>query len=157
MRVIYPGTFDPVTNGHLDMIKRASLAFDEVIVAVLDNISKSPLFSTEERVSLLKQTCKDFPNVEVEHFSGLLVEFAESKNTYTILRGLRAVSDYENEMKNALANRQLNENIETLFMVSKSEYTFLSSSLVKEIASFHGDVSKMAPLEVIKALEEKYK
>lgn len=157
MKVIYPGSFDPVTNGHLDIIKRASENFDEVIVAILDNKSKKPLFNVEERKYMLKESVKDLDNVEVDSFSGLLVEYVKKSDTNVVLRGLRVVSDYENEMRNALANKSLDNNIETLFMVSKAEYTFLSSSIAKEIASFHGNVEELVPKVVNEKLKDKYK
>ena len=157
MKVIYPGSFDPVTNGHLDIIQRAAKNFDEVTVAILDNKSKSPLFTIEERIAMLKEATKSLENVNIDSFSGLLVDYVAKSNTNTVLRGLRAISDYENEMRNALANNSLNNDVETIFMVSKSEYTFLSSSVVKEIASFNGEVKNMVPEVVCKQLKEKYK
>lgn len=157
MRVIYPGSFDPVTNGHLDIIQRAAKNFDEVTVAILDNKSKSPLFTIEERIEMLKEATKSLDNVTIDSFSGLLVDYVAKSNTNTVLRGLRAISDYENEMRNALANNSLNNEVETIFMVSKSEYTFLSSSVVKEIASFKGDVKNMVPEIVCNKLKMKFK
>lgn len=157
MKVIYPGSFDPVTNGHLDLIRRASNTFDEIIVAVLDNKSKNALFSLDEKLNMLEESCKIYPNVSIDYFSGLLVDYVESKKIYTIIRGLRAISDYENEMRNALANKNLYPELETLFMVSKAEYTFLSSSIVKEIASFQGNVRNLVPENVSEALQNKYK
>lgn len=157
MKVIYPGSFDPVTNGHVDIIKRASMNFDEVVVSILDNKSKKSLFTLEERISMLREATSEFDNVTIDSFSGLLVDYIESMDTNTVLRGLRAISDYENEMRNALANKSLNNNVETLFMVSKAEYTFLSSSVVKEIASFNGDVSKMVPKSVSIKLKNKFR
>ena len=141
MTVIYPGSFDPVTYGHLDIIERCSNKFEKVIVAVLNNTSKNVLFTVEERVKLLEKTIKKYDNVEIDTFSGLLIDYAKKKNVTTMVRGLRAVSDFEYEMQMALANRKLYPEIETLFMVSSSDYTYLSSSLVKEIASFNGDIS----------------
>lgn len=157
MKVIYPGSFDPVTNGHIDIIKRASVNFEEIVVAILDNKSKSPLFTLEERISMLKDATSEFENVTIDSFSGLLVDYVEAMDTNTVLRGLRAISDYESEMRNALANKSLNNNIETLFMVSKAEYTFLSSSVVKEIAGFNGDVSNMVPESVSVKLKNKFR
>lgn len=157
MKVIYPGSFDPVTNGHLDIITRASITFDEVVVAILDNKSKGPLFTIDERMNMLKEATSHLDNVVIDSFDGLLVEYVSRMDTNTVLRGLRAISDYENEMRNALANKSLNDNIETIFMVSTTQYTFLSSSIVKEIASFHGDVSGMVPENVCIALKDKYK
>lgn len=157
MKVIYPGSFDPVTNGHLDIITRASITFDEVVVAILDNKSKGPLFSLKERMEMLKEATAHLDNVTIDSFGGLLVDYVSQMDTNTVLRGLRAISDYENEMRNALANKSLNDDIETVFMVSTTKYTFLSSSVVKEIASFDGDVSGMVPENVCIALRNKYK
>lgn len=157
MIVIYPGSFDPVTNGHLDIIDRCSQKFDKVIVAILNNTSKKTLFSVEERTELLKEVLKDYKNVEVDTFSGLLIDYAKEKGVTTMIRGLRAVSDFEYEMQMSLVNRKLYNEIETLFMVSSSEYAFLSSSIVKEIAMFDGDISCLVPKVVQKALREKLK
>ena len=157
MIVIYPGSFDPVTNGHLDIIDRCSRKFDKVIVSILNNTSKKTLFSVEERTELLKKVLKDYKNVEVDTFSGLLIDYAKEKGVTTMIRGLRAVSDFEYEMQMSLVNRKLYNEIETLFMVSSSEYAFLSSSIVKEIAMFDGDVSCLVPKVVQKALKEKLK
>jgi len=157
MAVIYPGSFDPVTNGHLDIIKRCSSKFDKVIVAVLNNTSKHVLFTIEERIKMLEMTVKEYDNVEVDTFSGLLIDYAKEKKVTTMVRGLRAVSDFEYEMQMALANRKLFADIETLFMVSNSEYAYLSSSIVKEIATFNGDVSCLVPKVVNEALKEKLK
>lgn len=156
MKVIYPGSFDPVTNGHMDIIKRASISFDEVVVAVLDNKNKRSLFTIDERVQMLTEATKEFPNVSIDSFAGLLVEYVKSMDTNTVIRGLRAISDYESEMRNALANKNLYPELETLFMVSRAEYTFLSSSIVKEIASFKGNVTNLVPDNVSKALLNKY-
>lgn len=157
MTVIYPGSFDPVTYGHLDIIERCSKKFDKVIVAVLNNTSKNVLFTVEERVEMLEKTLEKYDNVEVDTFSGLLIDYAKKKNVTTMVRGLRAVSDFEYEMQMALANRKLYPDIETLFMVSSSDYTYLSSSLVKEIAMFDGDISCLVPKIVREALTEKLK
>lgn len=157
MNIIYPGSFDPVTNGHLDLIKRASEFFGSVTVAILNNPNKTPLFSLEERKELLELSTKDLLNVTVDTFSGLLVDYMDEIETYIVLRGLRAVSDYENEMRNALANNSLDNRVETLFMVSKTEYTFLSSSLVKEIASYNGKIDNLVPKAVEIALKNKYR
>ncbi|HLS52909.1 MAG TPA: pantetheine-phosphate adenylyltransferase, partial [Tissierellaceae bacterium] len=138
MKVIYPGSFDPVTYGHLDIIERCANKFDHVIIAVLNNVSKKSTFSIDERIRLLEETTKHLDNIEVDSFSGLLADYAEKKKCNTMIRGLRAVSDFEYEMQMALVNRKMNENIETLFMVSSSEYVYLSSSIVKEIASYGG-------------------
>lgn len=157
MAVIYPGSFDPVTYGHLDIIERCSNKFEKVIVAVLNNTSKNVLFTVEERVEMLEKTIGKYDNVEIDMFSGLLIDYAKKKNITTMVRGLRAVSDFEYEMQMALANRKLFPDIETLFMVSSSDYTYLSSSLVKEIAMFDGDVSCLVPKVVNEALKEKLK
>lgn len=157
MKVMYPGSFDPVTYGHLDIIKRCSEKFGHVIIAVLNNSSKDSLFTIEERMELLKETTKDLKNIEIDSFSGLLADYARKKNCTTMIRGLRAVSDYEYEMQMALVNRKLNKDIETLFMVSRSEYVYLSSSIVKEVASYDGDISFFVPELVRKKLKEKIK
>lgn len=155
MPVIYPGSFDPVTYGHLDIIKRCSKKFDKVIVAILKNPSKNTMFTVEERVALLENEIKEFHNVEVDTFSGLLVDYAKQKNITTMVKGLRAVSDFEYEMQMALANRKLYNEIETLFMVASGDYVYLSSSIAKEIAAFGGDISCFVPKSVEKAIKEK--
>ncbi|SHI04567.1 pantetheine-phosphate adenylyltransferase [Sporanaerobacter acetigenes] len=157
MIVIYPGSFDPVTNGHLDIIERCSKKFDKVIVAILNNSSKKTLFTVEERTELLKQAVKKYDNVEIDNFSGLLIDYAKERNVTTMVRGLRAVSDFEYEMQMALVNKKLYGDIETLFMVSSGEYAYLSSSIVKEVVMFGGDVSCLVPNVVEKALKEKLK
>lgn len=145
---ICPGSFDPVTLGHLDIIKRASLLFEKVIVAVMVNPAKKAAFTSEERVELLRRALPDLPNVEIMSFNGLLVDFAYSQNANVILKGLRAVSDFEYEFQMALANKKLGNDIETVFLPTNSENMFLSSSVVKQIASFGGDISPFVP-EVI--------
>lgn len=157
MVVIYPGSFDPVTYGHLDIINRCSKKFDKVIVAVLNNKSKKSMFTIEERIELLEEVLKDYDNVEVDTFSGLLVDYAREKGCTTMVRGLRAVSDFEYEMQMALANKKLKPDIETLFMVSNGKYAYLSSSIVKEVAIFGGDVSCFVPHTVEIALKKKIK
>ena len=157
MKVVYPGSFDPVTYGHLDIIGRCSDKFDHVIIAVLNNVSKKGLFSVEERIALLKETTKEFPNVEIDSFSGLLTEYAKQKNCSTMIRGLRAVSDFEYEMQMALVNRKTYNQMETLFMVPSAEHVYLSSSIVKEIAYYGGEVSCFVPKIVENALVDKYK
>lgn len=157
MIAIYPGSFDPVTNGHLDIIRRASLLTDILYVAVLENPNKNPTFSVEERIDLLKKCTDDLKNIVIEPFSGLLIDYAQKVGAKIIFRGLRAVSDYEYELQMSLANRKLKPDLETLFMVANSKYSFLSSSLVKEIASFGGDLSGMLPEFVIKEVEAKVK
>lgn len=157
MVVIYPGSFDPVTYGHLDIIDRCSKKFDKIIVSVLNNKSKKNMFTIEERVELLKEVLKEYDNVEVDTFSGLLVDYAKEKNCTTMIRGLRAVSDFEYEMQMALVNKKLEEDIETFFMVSRGAYAYLSSSIVKEVAMFGGNVSCFVPKIVELALKDKIK
>lgn len=157
MIAVYPGSFDPVTNGHIDIIQRAAKLTDTLYVAVLTNPSKKPFFTVEERISLLKKVTEDIPNVKIEPFSGLLIDYAEKIGAKIIFRGLRAVSDYEYELQMALANKKLKGDTETLFMVANSKYSFLSSSLVKEIATFGGDLTGMVPDFVISEVEAKIK
>ena len=154
--VIYPGSFDPPTNGHLDVIKRASRLFDRVIVGVARNESKQPLFTLAERRNLIEESVADLDNVEVDVFEGLLVEYVENQNGNAVIRGLRAVSDFEFEFQMALMNRKLNEKVETLFMMPRASYSFLSSHLVKEIASLGGDVSAFVTQSVRKALQSRF-
>jgi len=142
---VCPGSFDPATNGHIDIIKRSGELFDKVIVAVLNNPSKQPLFSVEERVELLKKTCCSMENVEIDSFSGLLIEYAKSRNASVIVKGLRAVSDFEYELQMALMNKKLNPGIETVFMMTSSKYSYLSSSLVKEVAKLGGCIKGLVP------------
>src|SRR6059058_4482249 len=155
-RAIYPGSFDPVTNGHLDVVERARKLFDEVIVAVAQNDEKQPLFSLEERLELLKQTAGKIDNVRVAQFDGLLVEFARTEKASAVIRGLRAVSDFEFEFQMALMNRKLQGAVETIFLMPKEEYTYLSSRIIKEIARLGGDVSGFVPAPVAKALKSKF-
>ncbi|RKD34375.1 pantetheine-phosphate adenylyltransferase [Thermohalobacter berrensis] len=157
MVVLYPGSFDPVTNGHLDIIKRCSKKFNKVIVAVLNNPSKKPMFTVEERVKLLQEVCKDYDNVEIDCFSGLLVDYAKKRDISAIVKGLRAVSDFEYELQMALMNRNLDNDIETLFLMTSAKYSFLSSSLVKEVARFNGDISDLVPKSVEQAIKVKIK
>lgn len=154
-RAIYPGSFDPVTNGHLDVIARARKLFDEVIVAVAHNIEKEPLFTLEERLRLLRTVLASDAGVRVGQFEGLLVEFAVLEKANAVIRGLRAVSDFEFEFQMALMNRKLEGTVETIFLMPKEEYTYLSSRLVKEIARLGGDVSAFVPSPVAKALADK--
>jgi pantetheine-phosphate adenylyltransferase len=153
--VIYPGTFDPITNGHLDLITRATVLFARVIVAVAKNEDKHPLFSHEERINLVKEAIKNLPQVEVTGFDGLLVDFVRKKRGQAVLRGLRAVSDFEFEFQLALMNRKLDPNFETIFMMPNEEYTFLSSRMVKEIAKLGGNISQFVPQHVSVALRKK--
>jgi pantetheine-phosphate adenylyltransferase len=152
---IYPGSFDPLTNGHLDLIERAAKLFDQVIVAIANNDSKNPLFTLSERSDLVNRSVKLLKNVETDTFDGLLVDYVERRSGQAILRGLRAVSDFEFEFQLALMNRKLNERVETIFMMPKDTYTFLSSRIVKEIARLGGDVSAFVPPQVREALTKK--
>ena len=155
--VIYPGSFDPITNGHLDVMQRAAKLFDKVIVAVAKNESKKPLFSIQERLALVQEAVKDIPQIEADSFEGLLVDFVEKRKGDAIVRGLRAVSDFEFEFQLALMNRKLNDRVETIFMMPRGAYTFLSSSIVKEVASLGGDVNSFVPPHVQAALKGKLK
>lgn len=153
---VVPGSFDPITNGHLDIIKRAADVFDTVYVAVLNNSSKQPLFNVEERISLIAEVTKQFPNIRIESSSGLLIEYAQQKKAQAIVRGLRAVSDFEYEMQITSMNRVLDEHIETFFIMTKNQYSFLSSSIVKEVAKYGGNVSELVPKVVEQALKGKF-
>ncbi len=150
MRIaVCPGSFDPVTKGHLDIINRAAKLFDKVIVLVVINPDKNPYFSVEERVRFIKRVTADIPNVEVDAYGGLLAEYVSIKNACAIVKGLRAVSDFEYEFQMALANKHLNHELETLFLTTSPEYLYLSSSLVKQMAAFGGDVSEFIPQELV--------
>lgn len=153
---VYPGSFDPITLGHIDVLKDSAQMFDKVIITVSNNINKNALLSVEERLNLIKESIKDIPNVEVDSFDGLTVEYAKSKNATILLRGLRAVSDFEYEMQLSQTNRALNEDIKTVFLITKPEYNFISSSTVKEILKNKGDISKFVPTPVYKYLTERY-
>ena len=153
---VCPGSFDPVTFGHLEIIRRGAKVFDKVYVCVLNNSSKKPLFTVEERCGLLREVTKDIPNVQVESFRGLLIDYAKSKQANVILRGLRAVSDFEYEMQGTSMNKVLDENIETFFMMTNNQYSFLSSSIVKEVAKYKGSVAELVPEAVEAALEKKF-
>lgn len=154
---IYPGSFDPVTYGHLDIIHRAALLVDELIVSVLNNTAKSPLFSVEDRVKMLKEATKDIPNVRVESFQGLLIDYAREKNVNFVIRGLRAITDFEYELQIAQTNRQLSsKQLDTIFLTTSLEYAYLSSTVIKEIASFNGDISMCVPEFVKELIYEKY-
>ncbi len=155
-RAIYPGSFDPVTYGHIDIIERASDIFDELIVAVLDNKAKSPLFSVNERVNILKEVLKDINNVKILSYEGLLVDFAMANDANVIVRGLRAVTDFEYELQMAQTNNVLNSGVDTMFLTTSLEYAYLSSSTVKEVASYGGDISKFVPPYVEKLTYEKF-
>lgn len=154
---VVPGSFDPITNGHIDIIRRAADVFDTVYVAVLNNSSKQPLFSIEERIALIEEVTKELPNIRIETSSGLLIDYAREKKAKAIVRGLRAVSDFEYEMQITSMNRVLDENIETFFIMSKNQYSFLSSSIVKEVAKYGGQVCELVPPVVDEALKEKFK
>ncbi|MGS2776731.1 pantetheine-phosphate adenylyltransferase [Robertmurraya sp. GLU-23] len=154
---VCPGSFDPITYGHLDIITRGAKVFDEVFVVVLSNSSKKPLFSVEERTEMIREVTKHLPNVKVDSFQGLLVDYASSVGASAIIRGLRAVSDFEYEMQITSMNRVLNDQIETFFIMTNSQYSFLSSSIVKEVAKYKGKISELVPPLVEKALMEKNK
>lgn len=156
IKALYPGSFDPVTNGHTDIIMRASTLFDEVLVTVLPNLSKSPLFSLEERLSLLEKVTGDYKNVKVTTYSGLLVDFAVEQNAQVIIKGLRAVSDFEYEFQMALMNRKLNKEVDTLFLMTQSKNAYLSSSLIKEVARLKGCINGLVPKVVEDALISKF-
>lgn len=154
---VYPGSFDPVTLGHLDIIHRAAKQFDKLIVAVLNNTSKNPLFTVEERKELLRSVTGHLPNVEIDSFRDLLVRYMKTRQADVIIRGIRSVSDFEMELQLASMNHQLDSEIETIFMMTNPKYSYLSSSIVKEIAQFKGDVGDLVPAEVENALVSKYK
>ena len=152
---IYPGSFDPLTNGHVDIIQRGSGLFDRIVVAILLNVEKSPLFTVEERVEICREVLSPYPNVEVDTFDGLLVEYARARRAGVIVRGLRAISDFEYEMQMALMNRHLNPEVETVFMMPAEPYTYVSSRLVKEVVALGGSVTKLVPSVVEQRLREK--
>ncbi|HUP45345.1 MAG TPA: pantetheine-phosphate adenylyltransferase [Thermoanaerobaculia bacterium] len=153
MRIaVYPGSFDPLTNGHMDIIRRGRRLFDRVLVAVLENEEKSPLFTTAERMELIKVSTADIPGIEVHSFSGLLVDFMKRMKATVVVRGIRAVSDYEYELQMALMNRELHPDIETIFLLPAVEYTYVSSRLVKEVFRLGGDVARLVPPPVLESL-----
>ncbi|MFP5111161.1 pantetheine-phosphate adenylyltransferase [Bacillaceae bacterium C204] len=154
---VCPGSFDPITYGHLDIIRRGAKIFDTVYVSVLNNSSKNPLFTVEERMNLIKAVTKDLPNVKVDVHAGLLVDYAKAVNANAIIRGLRAVSDFEYEMQITSMNRVLNDEIETFFIMTNNQFSFLSSSIVKEVAKYNGDISTLVPPIVEKELQKKFK
>jgi pantetheine-phosphate adenylyltransferase len=154
--VIYPGTFDPITNGHLDIIERATMLFDCVTIAVTTNPAKNPLFTVTERVTLIRLVTKQFSNVEVDSFTGLLVDYVRKQGACAIIRGLRAVSDFEYEFQMALVNRKLSDGIVTVYLMPHEKYTYLNSTIVKEVAAFGGDVSRFVPPEVEVQLKQKF-
>jgi pantetheine-phosphate adenylyltransferase len=152
---VYPGSFDPLTNGHLDIIRRSTHLFDRVIVALLENEGKSPLFTVAERKDLIATCTRDIPGIEVQSFTGLLVDFMEGMNANVVVRGIRAVSDYEYELQMALMNRELNARVETIFMLPAVEYTYVSSRLVKEVFRLGGDVARLVPPQVLESLKRR--
>lgn len=157
MRIaVYPGSFDPITNGHLDIIERASKIYDKLVVGVLSNGNKKPLFSAEERVEMIRKVTNHIKNVEVDTFAGLLVDFAKSKDAEVIVKGLRTVADFEYEFQMALLNKTLNPECETVFMMTNTKYSYISSSMVKELAHFHGDLTGLVPCEILETIKEKY-
>ena len=158
MRIaVYPGSFDPVTFGHLDIINRASKMFDEVIVAVMCNSAKTPLFSLDERVKMLQESVKDLSNVRIESFSGLLIDYCKSADIHIVIRGLRAITDFEYELQIAQTNKELSHNqVDTVFLTTSLKYSYLSSSVVKEIASYNGDISPCVPEFIADKLYQKY-
>ena len=155
LRAIYPGSFDPVTNGHIDIIKRAAAISDELIVGVLQNKAKTPLFSVEERVIMLREVTKHLKNVKIIPFEGLLIEFAKQMDAKVIVRGLRAITDFEYELQMSQTNRKLNSDVETLFLTTSLDYSYLSSTTVKEVASFNGDITQFVPEYVAEKVTEK--
>ena len=157
VRAIYPGSFDPITYGHIDIAKRAAELFDELYVVVMENKRKNYTFTIEERVEMVKECLKDLPNVRVDTFSGLLVEYTTKNNINVVIRGLRAVTDFEYELQMALANKEICNGVETVFLMTDKNYSFLSSSLVNEVASFGGQVSQWVPEFVERKLREKFK
>jgi pantetheine-phosphate adenylyltransferase len=152
---IYPGTFDPITNGHLDILERALKLFDRVIIAIARNSAKNPLFSEEERLAMIKESVKHLKGVEIDSFDILLVEYARKKKAAAVVRGLRAISDFEYELQMALMNRKLNEDLVTVFLMPNERYTYLNSSIVREIARHKGNIREFVPPHVLRALEEK--
>ena len=152
---IYPGSFDPITSGHLNIIRRASNIFDSLIVCVMVNAGKNPMFTLEERENLIRRVTEDLPNVEVDHSSELLAEYARRKGSCVILKGLRAGSDFENEFQMALINRKLNPELDTMFLTADSQYMYLSSSMVKELGSYGADLTDFLPVEIIPDFQER--
>lgn len=155
MKAVYPGSFDPVTSGHLDIIERAAKVFDRLIVAVATNLDKEPLFTVEERLEMLREACSHVSNVEVDYFHGLLVDYVGGQGAKVIIRGLRVLSDFDTEFQMALTNKQLNEDIETLFVMTNAEHLFLSSRIVKELATFGAPIEGLVPPGVAKRLIER--
>ena len=157
MRIaVYPGSFDPITNGHLDIIRRAAKVYDQVIVGVLNNISKKPVFSAQERLEMIREVTEEIPNVSSDTFTGLLVDFARQKNATVIIKGLRTVSDFEYEFQMALLNKALNPEYETMFMMTDTKYSYISSSMVKEVAKYNGELEGLVPPQLIQKIKLKY-
>lgn len=156
MKAIYPGSFDPVTNGHLDIIQRAASVVDELIIAVLINSDKKPLFTMDERMDMIREATREIPNIRVKSFTGLTVDFARENGAKVMVRGLRAVTDFESEMQIAQTNHSIEPDIETIFFTTSLEYSFLSSTIVKEIAQYGSDVSKLVPPVVEEAFHRKF-
>ncbi|MFA5527140.1 MAG: pantetheine-phosphate adenylyltransferase [Peptostreptococcales bacterium] len=152
---LYPGTFDPITNGHLDIIKRALRFSDELIVAVLNNPTKKPFFTVEERMEIIKEVTKDLPNVRVDSFSGFVVDYVKKNNINSVIRGLRGVADFEYELQMSQMNSEIYPDMERVFLMTRGKYSYISSSLVKEVFSFGGDIGKVVPKEVVKHMEMK--
>ena len=152
---IYPGTFDPITNGHLDILERALKLFDKVIITIARNSAKNPLFSEEERLAMIRESVKDLKGVEIDIFDGLLVEYGHKKKATAVVRGLRAISDFEYELQMALMNRKLSESLVTVFLMPNEKYTYLNSSIVREIARHRGNIRQFVPPHVLRALEQK--
>lgn len=157
MKAVYPGSFDPMTYGHMDIIKRASQIYDELTVSVLNNVSKKAMFTVEERVAILKEATKGMPNVKIDSFSGLLIDYAKKNDIHVVVRGLRAITDFEYELQTAQTNRMLSKGeLDTTFLTTSLEYSYLSSSSVKEIAAFGGDISPCVPDFVAELIQDKY-
>ena len=154
---VYPGSFDPITCGHLDIIRRASRQFDRVIIAVLNNTAKKPMFTAQQRVRLIEKSIADLPNCSSEYFDGLLVDFVRQRNARTVIKGLRAISDFEYEFQMALLNKKMEPDVETLFMVTNANYSYISSSIVKEIATLGGDFRDLVPAEIYEDVKLKIK
>lgn len=157
IRAVYPGSFDPVTNGHLDIIQRAASIFDSVVVTVMENPRKQPMFTLQERLEMLQATTEGMANVQVDCYRGLLIDYVEQKEAQVIIKGLRAISDFEFEFQMALINRKLNGNVETMFMMTSSRYSYLSSSIVKEVAGYGGNVEGLVPECVYQKIIERHK
>ncbi len=155
-KVIYPGTFDPVTNGHIDIIKRATDLFDEVVVTVAKNPIKTELFSVEERIEMLEESLKEYKNIIIDSYGGLIVDHAKNIGAVGIIRGLRAVSDFEFEFQMALMNRRLSNGLKTIFLMPHEKYTYLNSTIIRNVAQFDGDINDLVPPIVVKRLKEKY-